>query len=78
MNENEAYAAIRKFVASGVFLLAYIYLVQHSQDRLMISGMGLGFIVCLIQGLRAVLIKKTTEEHSAKKVAYSKGEKVDS
>lgn len=58
MPEREAYAVIRKFVASGVFLLAYIYLVQHSQDRIMIVGMGLGFIVCLIQGLKLVLIRE--------------------
>ncbi len=77
MSENEAYAAIRKFVASAMFLLSYIYLVQHSQDLLVLSVVGLGFIVCLIQGFRAVLIKPRNEKDLPKKVIFSKGKELD-
>ncbi|MGL0943989.1 hypothetical protein [Vibrio vulnificus] len=77
MNESEAYSAIAKFVASAMFLLAYIYLVQHSQDLLVLSIVGLGFIVWLIQGLRAVLIKPRTEENLPAKRVFSKGKELD-
>ena len=77
MNEREAYSAIAKFVVGAIFLLVYIYLVQHSQDLLVLSIVGLCFIVYLIQGLRAVLIKPRNEEYLPKKVIFSKGKKLD-
>ncbi|HBC2020464.1 TPA: hypothetical protein ACGF1T_002848 [Vibrio cholerae] len=77
MNENEAYAAIRKFVASAIFLLVYIYAVQHSKDLLFLLVLGLGFIVWLIQGLRAVLIKPRSEENLPGKRVFSKGKELD-
>ncbi|MCG6391778.1 hypothetical protein [Vibrio fluvialis] len=77
MNEREAYSAIAKFVASAMFLLVYIYQVQHSQDLLVLSVVGLGFIVYLIQGLRGVLIRPRNEEHLPQKVTFSKGKKLD-
>ncbi|EGR4213363.1 hypothetical protein DDN60_12540 [Vibrio cholerae] len=77
MAESEAYSAIAKIVASAMFLLAYIYLVQHSQDLLVLSIVGLGFIFCLIQGLRAVLIKPRNKKDLPKKVIFSKGKELD-
>ncbi|MBD0788091.1 hypothetical protein HUO09_17190 [Vibrio sp. Y2-5] len=77
MNETEAYAAIRKFVASAIFLLVYIYAVQHSQDLLVHLVLGLGFIVWLIQGLRTVLIKPRSEENLPEKLSFSKGKELD-
>lgn len=77
MDIEKAYGAIRKFVASAVFLLIYIYQVQNSQDPLVISLVGLAFILCLIQGLRVVLIVEPVEEQQPTKVTYSGGEKID-
>ncbi|TBM41330.1 hypothetical protein [Vibrio cholerae] len=77
MNESEAYSAIAKFVASAIFLLVYIYLVQHSQDLLVLSIVGLGFIVSLIQGLRSVLIKPRSKENLPEKRIFSKGKELD-
>jgi len=77
MNESEAYSAIRKFVASAMFLLVYIYLVQHSQDLLVLSIVGLCFIVSLVQGLRSVLIPPRSEENLPAKRVFSKGKELD-
>ncbi|MCG9576101.1 hypothetical protein L1D14_07590 [Vibrio tubiashii] len=76
-NEDKTYSAIRKFVASALFLLCYIYQTVHSNDLLMISLLGLGFIVCLIQGLREVLAPKAIDHEAPQKVTYSDGKKVE-
>lgn len=77
-NQNEkAYEAIRKFVASGFFLLVFIYLAVSTQNRLALILIGMLFLLCLLLGLKAALIKVPSHDAEHKKVVFSKGKKID-